>query len=403
MYVGLLRARPKRDISGFLPIDYNMSMTCQANIHILPWTLVIVMKGTHKVMMTAIVLALLSSNAISVFQTEPCPCEYYPSDQTVTGEPGLLTGGPSDPEEPGQKASYAYTRESMSRLSEEEYIEKWYGDELDFNMSLISSVKRLTFDGVSGSASFSPDGKKLIFQRDGDGLYEQDIWMMDTDGTNLTQLTWGNPSDCQPSFLSDGIHFMYIKGGYRWMTICVQNLQDNTSKQITKYGMHPKAVANNMIMYISNETTILVDSELENFIYLPDGMNGHWPDMNADGTRVVFEAYHVQQYNHLLLADLPNGTIRQLTFEKINHNNPAISPDGQKIVYNTHWSPPARNYSNLWLYDVTSGSHHQLTFGKTSDWASDFSPDGRQIAFTSRRGNEGWNFDIWILTLKPSY
>ena len=107
--------------------------------------------------------------------------------------------------------------------------------------------------------------------------------------------------------------------------------------------------------------------------------------------------YNCNHYNQLTLYDVKNDVLTQLTCEPINHNNPKISPDGKKIVYDTSL---CNYYSNLWLYDVESGEQHQLTFGKVYDHTPEFSPDGKHIIFDSTRGNDGWSHDFWLLTLE---
>jgi Tol biopolymer transport system component len=66
-----------------------------------------------------------------------------------------------------------------------------------------SDIKRIQVDGTNlstvGSAfgqnpSVSPDGQWVVFQAN------NDIWIMDVDGSNLKQLTMGSASDGSPSW-----------------------------------------------------------------------------------------------------------------------------------------------------------------------------------------------------------
>jgi Tol biopolymer transport system component len=283
-------------------------------------------------------------------------------------------------------------------VSKEEHIEKWYGDEIGYNDSLISSNIRLTFNCSAGSPSFSPDGKKIIYTSRENGGNLPDIWMMDIDGTNHTQLTFNDNYPCQPKFLSDGIHIMYVTSWKSGITIWVKNLQDNSTIHYDINGMHPNVTPDNRIIYISNSTQI-IDVNLENILYLPANSSGHWPDMNGDGTKIASELYRCYRYNQLLLADLVNDTMEQLTFDAINHCDPTISPNGEFIVYHTY----EYSYGNLWFYDIQTGNQYQLTFGRTCDAMAEISPDGKQIVYGSTKGNSGWSFDIWLMTLGPSY
>ena len=60
-----------------------------------------------------------------------------------------------------------------------------------------SNPVQLTFNNAfDGQPSFSPDGSKIIFTSDLSG--NSDVWVMDADGSNLTQITTEAWIDSQP-------------------------------------------------------------------------------------------------------------------------------------------------------------------------------------------------------------
>jgi len=75
-------------------------------------------------------------------------------------------------------------------------------------------------------------------------------------------------------------------------------------------------------------------------------------------------------------------------------DNPAISPDGRRIVYQrNHFDlMKDRRRSHLWLLDADGGRHRPLTTGQGSDGAPVWSPQGDRIAWTSARegGSQVW-------------
>lgn len=67
--------------------------------------------------------------------------------------------------------------------------------------------------------------------------------------------------------------------------------------------------------------------------------------------------------------------------------NPAMSPDGKRVVYEvtrTNWEDNAFE-RDLWIVEVQTGEGHPLTASKKSSTNAAWSPDGRWIAFLSDR------------------
>ncbi|MFN7798664.1 prolyl oligopeptidase family serine peptidase [Gemmatimonas sp.] len=74
---------------------------------------------------------------------------------------------------------------------------------------------------------------------------------------------------------------------------------------------------------------------------------------------------------------------------------PAISPDGEWIVYVRRWSDRAtdRRYGNLWIVRSDGTGHRPLTTGRTIESAPVWSPDGSRLAFVSTRGGTP---QLWV-------
>lgn len=66
-------------------------------------------------------------------------------------------------------------------------------------------------------------------------------------------------------------------------------------------------------------------------------------------------------------------------------SNPAISPDGSKVVYVRNFKDimSDRNLSNLWMVNFDGSNNRPLTTGNQNDHSPVWSPDGSKLAFRS--------------------
>jgi len=63
-------------------------------------------------------------------------------------------------------------------------------------------AERLTSGGDNKYASWSPDGTRIAFNSDRDG--DDEVYLMDIDGSNLVQLTDNEVADSYPVWSPDG-------------------------------------------------------------------------------------------------------------------------------------------------------------------------------------------------------
>jgi dipeptidyl aminopeptidase/acylaminoacyl peptidase len=103
----------------------------------------------------------------------------------------------------------------------------------------------------------------------------------------------------------------------------------------------------------------------------------------------------------LAAAAAPTAAQRPITPEDLwslgRVGAPAVSPDGQSVVYPvTRYDLDAdRGTTQLWMVPTAGGEPRQLTTGESSSSSPAWSPDGRWIAFVSSRNEDGRQ--VWLM------
>jgi TolB protein len=125
--------------------------------------------------------------------------------------------------------------------------------------------------------------------------------------------------------------------------------------------------------------------------------NNALPHISRDGRRIVFRSSRGGKMA-IYVIDGEGKNARRLTDGAARETMPALSPDGDWVVFVTHGT----NGGKLWLQRV-DGSERRLLEPDRSYIADfslhpRFSPDGRWVVFTSDRA--GFN-DEWPLTWFP--
>ena len=110
------------------------------------------------------------------------------------------------------------------------------------------------------------------------------------------------------------------------------------------------------------------------------GVGGEAPHPDIGG-QIVFVCYALGNHGSLYLLDVGTGEVRRLTPDTAWNLDPAWSPDGRRIAYQS----TRDGRDNVYVMDVESGAVRRLTDGRGFSGYPSWSPDGSWIAFDSSR------------------
>ena len=265
-----------------------------------------------------------------------------------------------------------------------------------------------TTNYIDKDAKYSPDGTKIVFSSDRDT--NKDIYVMDADGSDITQLTDSQGQNIQPSWSPDGKYIVF-----------------SSSRTGSNYNIHiMKADGSNTYMITSDSdhdfnpswqsfqgSALAVAFAVGNWVYeygsAPPGLNG---------TKIAYDNGTTSEDTQIYTVDTDGDTTsvtqitlddqrgkddngREVQFYQDQARNPVWSPDGTEILFMKRtWSkvhkyggvpyfiPPSTQSIGhsgwgIWKMLADGSNHRELSTGSGVDLAPSWSADGNHIAFIS--------------------
>ena len=234
-----------------------------------------------------------------------------------------------------------------------------------------SNLTNLTNDlGRDQNPDWSPNGSQIAFEKNPDLSWE--IYVMDPDGSNSVNLT-NSPLvwDRDPAWSPDGSRIAFMRrepppGGNP--EIYVMNAD----------GSQPTNLTNNSL---SDES----------------------PDWSSDGSKIVFERLLPPEFpqpgasdqTDIYAMNADGSNQANLTRNPYLDNEPAWSPDGSKIAFISYRD----GNSEIYVMNADGSYPRRLTNDSYNEHDPAWSPDGSKIAFTTSRDG---NYEIYVMNADGS-
>ena len=297
----------------------------------------------------------------------------------------------------------------------------------------LSNMRQLTFGGENAEAYFSADGRKLIFQSKRDGRECDQIYTMNSDGSNVSMVSTGNGRTTCSYFFPNKRRILYssthaaakecpprpdYSRGYVWpiypsYDIFTARPDGSDLKQLTSTPGYDAestfSTDGRKIVFTS-----MRDGDLD--IYTMDSDGRHvrrlttepgydgGPFFSRDGKQIVYRAYHPQtteqiaRYRQKLLENLIEPTVFEIWVMNSDGSNkrqvtklgaasfaPYFFPEGKRIIFASNVNDPKGRDFDLYMINVDGTGLERITYNDTFDGFPMFSPDGKRLVFASNR------------------
>ena len=219
-----------------------------------------------------------------------------------------------------------------------------------------SGATALTTDG--DAPSWSADGSRIAFASNVDG--DNEIYVMNADGTGRTQLTFDPANDQSASWSPNGSKIAFSSD---------------------RSGQHRIYVMNSDGSNVAALTSRIGDGD------------DNLPAWSPDGAKIVFASTRASGFSQIYVMNADGTNQTALTNSGQLELDPRWSPDGSKIAFSHRnaFTDPV----DVYLMNADGTGVTNLTASATFDEVTPaWSPDGTKVAYVSNRGG---NFAIYTI------
>lgn len=303
----------------------------------------------------------------------------------------------------------------------------------------LKNIQMLTDEGENAEAYFSFDGSKIIYQATVEGLKCDQIFTMNLDGTEKKMVSTGKGRTTCAYFYPDNKKILYASThhfneecppppdrsrGYVWKLYDEFDIfmADSDGSNVVQLTNSNKYDAEATISPKGDKIvfTSLRDGDPELYLMNLDGTDqkrltfekGYdgGAFFSYDGSKIVFRASRpktekeLEDYNQLVneglvrptnleifVMDSDGSNIKQVTNLNAASFAPFFHPDGKRIIFSSNYGSKDRRDFNLFIINIDGTGLEQITFNPTFDGFPMFSPDGKYLIFGSNRFNKNPN------------
>jgi Tol biopolymer transport system component/tRNA A-37 threonylcarbamoyl transferase component Bud32 len=230
-------------------------------------------------------------------------------------------------------------------------------------VTIANEERKLLTKADAAQPSWSPSGKRIAYWTRSGPTAAGDIWTIAADGGAPVAVTEDAALDWNPVWSRDGyVYFSSNRGGN--MNLWRVPVDEDSGKPLGR----PQAVTTG------------------------GGGSSQHVSISADGKRLAY-VYRVDSRNlqHVAfdpVAGVVRGSGEWVTRSSRAYDQPAVSPDGRRLAFNS-----AGKQEDIFVSNIDGTALQQATDDPHKDRAARWSPDGRIAYYSDRTGA----YEIWAV------
>lgn len=264
----------------------------------------------------------------------------------------------------------------------------------------LMSTQAEEFGGIQGvNISWSPDGKTLAFYSNYDG--DNEIYLIDIDGTNIRQLTFNEIPDGMPAFTPEGNAVIYAakaEAGWEIRSVTVMGGEPEVLIKSDEFqALWPNMAEDGRVVFTARPKEPEVEGDQDTFIWDPEtgkisalidtNFTDYHGRLSKDGEKLAFASNRSGRME-IYVAEADGRNPRQITrspeeLQRYGSASPVFSPDGHFLVY---WGDEEGRFFHdhgHYVHDLETGETTALKKRILSTAYPSISPDGRKIAYVA--------------------
>jgi len=308
----------------------------------------------------------------------------------------------------------------------------------------LRNVRQLTFGGDNAEAYWSADGSKIVFQSRQPNYADEQIYVMNADGSGKRLVSTGKGRCTCAYFTPDGKRILFSSTheknegrqppldfslGYVWMvnpqfSLYSVNLDGSGMKRLVdrneyvaemtlapngRYMVFTGAFEGDLEIYRAN-----ADGSGIRRLTHDEGYDGG-PFVSWDSKWIVYRRdkldneAEVLDYRKLLkqhlvrpskleimLMDAEGRNKRQITSLNCASFAPFLTPDSKRIIFASNFGDKKGREFELWMIGVDGHGLERITRSPEFDGFPMFSRDGKRLVWASNRGGTNNQTDIFV-------